>query len=545
MKDTNKNGRSVKKILKEAYEPYIKNNRKWVHTILMFSCVIGIILLTTCSSLNTYPKSDYEDDLSQLKPSFLDSTIRLTDLNGGGIYPGDNVIVDISVINSGDIEAKNVEVKLITPDIFILSNGENRWEIDTLDIGEIANFSTSLKIVTGVTEDTPVSCSFNISSDEVESFASRECSIVILSVQHFERNYIPIIGLHAIEDNIEIPADLLTRYFNSLCSTLETFGFETITFTDILDYIDYGKTLPEKPVIITSDDGFQDVYTNAFPILKEYDYKMTVFLVTGLIGSSEADRHVNEFDIDRRIPIRPMLIWPEILEMSSYGCEFLSHTVNHIRLGVASDEEFLYELVQSKEDIETQLGKPVLFFSWPYDNYSVSKQYLLSKAGYRGAVRYGGGIEDMRTINLYNIKRVEFNGYIIPREYANYLELGGIKIDYKVDEFYKEAGEEFAVEYIIRNNIEEHIKITSLELELSDSIEFIGIEPDGYIDQEPGLSDEVYIWVSDNYIVKPEDEINLILKLKGTEASKSNIKFRASTSGVYIDCDDIEIEIKD
>ncbi|MBC8390640.1 MAG: polysaccharide deacetylase family protein [Actinobacteria bacterium] len=414
-----------------------------------------------------------------------------------------------------------------------------------MDIGETTNFSKSLKIVDGVTIDAPASCSFNVSSDEVGSYTSRECSIVILGVQHFERNYIPIIGLHAIEDNIERPADLLTRYFNNLCSTLKTFGFETITFMDILNYIDYGKALPEKPVIITSDDGFQDIYINAFPILKEYDYRMTVFLVTGVIGNSEADRHVNEFDINRRIPIRPMLIWPEIVEISSYGCEFLSHTVNHIRLGLASDEDVLYELVQSKEDIESHLGKPILFFSWPYDNYSVSKQYLLSQAGYRGAVRYGGGIEDMRTINLYNIKRVEFNGYIIPREYANYLGLGGIKIDYKVDEFYKEAGEEFTVEYIIRNNIEENIKITSLELELSDSIEFIGIEPDGYIDQEPGLSDEVYMWVSDNYIVKSGDDINLILKLKGTEGSKSTIKFRASSSGVYIDCDDIEIEIRD
>ncbi|MBC8390642.1 MAG: hypothetical protein H8E13_21655 [Actinobacteria bacterium] len=103
MKDTNKNERSVKKILKEVYEPYIKSNRKWINTILMISCVIGIILLTTCSSLNTYPKSDYEDDQSQLKPSFLNSTIRLTDLNGGDTYPGDSVIVDVSVTNSGDI----------------------------------------------------------------------------------------------------------------------------------------------------------------------------------------------------------------------------------------------------------------------------------------------------------------------------------------------------------------------------------------------------------------------------------------------------------
>ena len=231
--------------------------------------------------------------------------------------------------------------------------------------------------------------------------------------------------------------------------------------------------------------------------------------------------------------------------MSEYGCEFLSHTVNHIRLGLASDEEFLYELIQSKKDIESHLGNEVLFFSWPYDNNSPLKWPLIPEAGYRGAVRYWGGIEDMRTINLYNIRRVEFNSYITPNQYLNCLKLDrNITFEYIVDEYNKKINEEFTIEYIIKNSNKESIKITSLELELPDNIELVEVSPGGYINQYPGISEGIYIWVSDSYIIMAEDEINLIVKLRGISPEKSLIKFRVTFRNNYIDCDDIEIEIK-
>ena len=176
---------------------------------------------------------------------------------------------------------------------------------------------------------------------------------------------------------------------------LKDFGYQTITFNDLLKYIDHGRALPEKSVIITSDDGYQDNYTQAFPILKKYGFVMTVFLVTGVIAEDDENRMPNTVFNERTDVSRPMLIWPEIIEMDEYGCEFLSHTVNHIRLGLADDEEALKELTDSREAIEGRLGKDVDFFAWPFDNYSEEKWPLIEDAGYRGAVRYWGGIEDL------------------------------------------------------------------------------------------------------------------------------------------------------
>ena len=532
----------IKIRIKQVMKFLNKNTKKLIYIPVIFICVTGISLFFLSCSLYTKISGD---DTGSLLPSFSGSNIELSDLNGGDAYPGESIIVNISVVNSGDMEAKNVKVDLIKPNLFI-SNGEKTiWGVDVLDAGEKVTFNTSLNLEDNITEDMQVSCRLKISSDEVNSFISLNYSIMVYGVRPFEGNYVPIIGLHAIEDHIGEPIEIYTDHFDNLCRVLKENSYETITFTDILNYIDHGKALPERPVIITSDDGFQDVYTNGFPILKKYGYKMTVFLVTGAVGNSDADRKTNTYFNERANIIRPILTWPEIIEMNEYGCEFLSHTVNHVRLGLSSDEEFLYELTESKKDIESHLGSEVLFFAWPYDNHSPLKWPLISDAGYRGAVRYGNGIEDMRTINLYDIKRVEFNSYIPPNQYVNYLNLDrSIIVEYNVDGYVREIGEEFTVEYIIRDTNENSTKINSLELELPESIELVEVSPDGYIKQYPGTSDGKYMWVSDSYIIEGEDKINLIVKLKGVSPGKSPIKFRVTSHESYIDCDDIEMEIK-
>ena len=509
--------------------------------------ITSAIVITTLT-VGCLPRNDLSQSSGgnkvKLHPSFSDSTLELIDLNGGDTYPGETIMAKLNIINNGKTEANNIKVKLILSDYFSAGKADISWDIDSLGAGEIKSFSTNLKVAKDITSDTVAWCSLQITSDKIESFTLPKYNILICGVKPFDRYYIPIIGLHAIEDKIEIPIELYTSHFDHLCSTLKAFGFETITFMDLLNYLDFGKALPEKPVIITSDDGFQDIYTNAFPILKKYDYKMTIFLVTGYIGNSEEDRKVNSFDSDRPVPMRPVLIWPEIIEMYKYGCEFQSHSVNHIRLGLASDEEFLYELIQSKNDIESRLGNQVLFFAWPYGNNSSDKWPLILEAGYRSAVRHAGGIEDVRTINLYDIKRFELNSLFLPQNYAGYLKLHDVVIENKPGQYLKETGEEFTLRYTIKNNSKQNIHISSLELELPPNIQFIGVDPDGYINQTPGLSQGIYMWVSDLYEVKGKSEIDLGIKLKALSSGKSIIKFRITTSDVYIKSDDVEIEIK-
>ena len=70
------------------------------------------------------------------------------------------------------------------------------------------------------------------------------------------------------------------------------------------------------------------------------------------------------------------------------------------------------------------------------------------------------------------------------------------------------------------------------------------MEPDSSISQEPGLSNGIYMWVGDSYEVKSGDRLDLAVKLKAIDPGESVIKFRITTNDIYIEGDDITIEIK-
>lgn len=361
----------------------------------------------------------------KLYPSFQNSTIKLVNRNGqNSFYSGDIVDALITIKNSGKIDANNVNVKIGFNNLLQLLEGQDNLQIKQLKIGNQISFNCSFKIIDNITKDSNAYCNLSITSDEGGDFNGDNYYIKVFGSKPFTRYVIPIVGFHEVEPYIQNPIELPTGCFDALCATLKSYGYQTITFADLLDYLDHGKALPEKPVILTSDDGYQDIYTYAFPILKKYGFKMTVFIITNYIVNSEKDRQTNSFDKGRSgVPVRPMLIWPEILEMNRYGCEFLSHTANHVRLAKASPEQIIQELVSSKNSIESHIHKPCVIFAWPYDNYSDYAATFISKAGYRGGVVYGGGIEDVRSIDLRKIKRVTINGFNDPAGYAKLLDL--------------------------------------------------------------------------------------------------------------------------
>ena len=504
----------------------------------------GVIFFTGCISDIVEPEvSGISDDTIDSPPSFFGSEITIEDINGEDFYPGDEARVTIFLKNSGDSIAEDIMVELESDGLIDMPEESKVMEINKIMPGETESLETLVKITGDIEEDSRGYINFNAYADRAGVFKG-SAGIDILGVREYTRNFIPIIGLHSIEDEIEIPIELSTENFDILCRTLKDLGYQTITFADLLKHIDHGRTLPDKAVIITSDDGYQGNYTNAFPVLKKYGYVMTVFLVTGAIAEDDADRMENTVFNKRTDVARPMLTWPEIKEMDEYGCEFLSHTVNHIRLGLASDGEMLDELIGSREDIENRLGKDVDFFAWPFDNYSEVKWPLIGEAGYRGAVRYWGGTEDTRTIDLNNIKRIEFNSYVSPVEYAGYLGLFDISIENSIERTEISAGEELEVEYIINNNEDAGLNISSIELEIPEGLELIDVMEDGFINQFPALSEGIFMWVGDQYDIEARSSINVKLVFKALLPGDADIMFRVTAYGSYVDAEDIQVVIE-
>ncbi len=115
------------------------------------------------------------------------------------------------------------------------------------------------------------------------------------------------------------------------------------------------QSMPEKPVVITFDDGFLDFYSDAFPILARHNFTAMVFIPTGLIGEQR-----------RTFNGKELLIWDEIRDLRKKGVVFGSHSMTHRQLQQVRRDEVEHEIMHSKEVLEDKLGERIEYFSYPY-----------------------------------------------------------------------------------------------------------------------------------------------------------------------------------
>jgi peptidoglycan/xylan/chitin deacetylase (PgdA/CDA1 family) len=215
---------------------------------------------------------------------------------------------------------------------------------------------------------------------------------------------VPIFAFHSVMPGSGYEYEISTGQLNELCSLLKQRGYQTISFQDLFASMNGGKALPPKPVILTSDDGYQSVYQYAFPIIQSYGYRMTLFLSTDYIGSSDGDRKTNSFDSG--YPVRAMLVKPEITAMVSAGYEIQSHGTDHGYLGSMSYDQVLAELQNSKAIVQSLSGGACNVEAWPFNSFSAVSVSALPAAGYGAGVGYGGGSLNTAAINWGVIPRI-------------------------------------------------------------------------------------------------------------------------------------------
>lgn len=151
----------------------------------------------------------------------------------------------------------------------------------------------------------------------------------------------------------------------------------------------------KKVVIITFDDGWEDNYTHAFPILKHHGFHATFFVTTKLI--------TKEVYIKNKETMEPLTV-KQILEMDNNGMDFGSHTCSHPNLCQIDLDSVKYELSQSKETLEKILGCEVDTFCYPLGLYNSKIIELVKNAGYQLAVATSWGGFNSKT-----------NRFILPR----------------------------------------------------------------------------------------------------------------------------------
>ncbi len=216
-------------------------------------------------------------------------------------------------------------------------------------------------------------------------------------------NEIPILLYHRITDGkpagtkhgIYVPRDEFERQLEFL----QRRGFSAINFFDIRAIIEGKKNIPDKPVMLTFDDGYEDNYLMAFPLLKKYGMTATIFLIGNpAIRSNIWDEKTGE-------PCAPLLNDRQIQEMIEEGIEFGSHTMNHNKLNLCSSKEAEVEITESKKMLEQKLTTEIISFAYPYGLLNEQIKQQVIAAGYTFGIATDSGRRNIWA-DLFKIRRM-------------------------------------------------------------------------------------------------------------------------------------------
>ena len=194
---------------------------------------------------------------------------------------------------------------------------------------------------------------------------------------------VPILMYHEVSDR---PDPRFRRYtvstglFERQVRYLAARGYESIGLERVWSWHAFGSQLPERPVVLTFDDGFLDCIRNAPPILRRYGFCATFFIVAGLIGRPSAW-------LEREVGLtRKLADWADLERLKSEGFACGSHTVSHPRLSALADGTCRDELERSRRLLEERLGGPIDALAYPFGSNDERVQRLAAEAGYRTAV---------------------------------------------------------------------------------------------------------------------------------------------------------------
>lgn len=172
-------------------------------------------------------------------------------------------------------------------------------------------------------------------------------------------------------------AHVTREEFAQYVAFLVQHGYTGISCADFIAVRAGELTPPAKPVVLTFDDGYTELYENVYPALSVLEWRYTVFLVMNKIGkTSDWEGSAGE----------PLLNWLQIREMDAAGVEFGAHSLTHPSLPKIEPKEAMWEIMGSKYALEDALQNPVHSFAYPYGHYNPAVRDMVGESGYQLAV---------------------------------------------------------------------------------------------------------------------------------------------------------------
>jgi peptidoglycan/xylan/chitin deacetylase (PgdA/CDA1 family) len=207
---------------------------------------------------------------------------------------------------------------------------------------------------------------------------------------------LPVLMYHRIDRaNPTLPAitqglTVTPANFAAQMHYLSSHGYHTVTQEQVFEALERGRPLPARPVLITFDDGYRDVWGKASPVIARLHLRATAYVITSRISGPDPN----------------FLQWGMLPLMERRGIEIGSHTVHHLDLTREPDAVVSSELVDSRATLQRHLGHPVQWFAYPFGGVDAHVAAMVRAAGYVLAVTTSGGI-DQRAAQPLELHRDE------------------------------------------------------------------------------------------------------------------------------------------
>lgn len=210
---------------------------------------------------------------------------------------------------------------------------------------------------------------------------------------------IPVLLYHSVSEDppawiapFAVTPDMFGRHLEEVVAS----GRTAITVSQLADGIRGLARLPERPVVITADDGFADFAENAVPALARRNLPSTLYVSTGSVYGSA---------FESALPPARMIAWSQVAELEEAGVEIGAHSHTHRQLDLLSLREVTDELRKSGDLLAASLGHPIRSFAYPHGYWRRAVREQVVSAGYESACGVGNSLSS-RLDHLYSLARL-------------------------------------------------------------------------------------------------------------------------------------------
>lgn len=214
---------------------------------------------------------------------------------------------------------------------------------------------------------------------EMNSVATTSATIKIPIIMYHYVEYVKDVG-----DLVRKKLDINPNLFEGHLKALDDAHYKTYFVRDIPDILEGNIQYSTHSAVLTFDDGYEDFYTVAFPLLKKYQMKATMYIIYDFIGK------------------KGFMDEQEIREILASGLvELGSHTFDHLYLKQTPESTARKQIIDSKKKFEERFGVQIKTFAYPYGAFSPETINLVKEAGYVAAVSVIPGMQQSENNILY------------------------------------------------------------------------------------------------------------------------------------------------